>query len=112
MTAEEVTATVEIAMDDFEFIPKNASAAAGPTDIAAPNRDQVEHELELFKTNEDPGSLAVSDNKADTSPLGEEIEGLEVEPGEEAVATVELEPGTYALICNIPGHYEQGMWGP
>lgn len=37
-----------------------------------------------------------------------EVEGLA--PGERGKLTVALEPGTYALYCNITGHYAAGMW--
>ena len=25
--------------------------------------------------------------------------------------TVDLTPGKYAMICNLPGHYQRGMYG-
>ena len=34
----------------------------------------------------------------------------ELEPGDSGALTVTLEPGTYILYCNIPGHYILGMW--
>ena len=34
----------------------------------------------------------------------------ELDPGKSGKLTVTLQPGTYLLICNQPGHYEAGMW--
>ncbi len=34
----------------------------------------------------------------------------ETEPGESGQVTLHLNPGTYILFCNIPGHYAMGMW--
>ena len=31
-------------------------------------------------------------------------------PGKSASATFDLAPGKYALICNRPGHYQEGMY--
>ena len=35
----------------------------------------------------------------------------DVEAGKTKSATNDLTPGKYAMICNVPGHYEQGMYG-
>jgi uncharacterized cupredoxin-like copper-binding protein len=34
----------------------------------------------------------------------------ELEPGQSGSLTVTLKPGSYALFCNIPQHYMDGMW--
>jgi uncharacterized cupredoxin-like copper-binding protein len=34
----------------------------------------------------------------------------EMEPNAEKTITLDLKPGTYLLICNVPGHYAAGMW--
>ena len=34
----------------------------------------------------------------------------ELDPGKSGKLTVALQPGTYLLLCNQPGHYEAGMW--
>lgn len=34
----------------------------------------------------------------------------EMEPNAEKMITLDLKPGTYLLICNVPGHYAAGMW--
>jgi uncharacterized cupredoxin-like copper-binding protein len=36
----------------------------------------------------------------------------EMEPNAEKTITLDLKPGTYLLICNVPGHYAAGMWTP
>ncbi len=34
----------------------------------------------------------------------------ETPPGETGTVTLDLEPGIYMLLCNIPTHYAMGMW--
>ena len=34
----------------------------------------------------------------------------ELDPGKSGTLTVNLQPGTYLLVCNQPGHYAAGMW--
>jgi uncharacterized cupredoxin-like copper-binding protein len=40
---------------------------------------------------------------------GDDHHGLYVQPGEQAKMTVNLPPGEYALICNLPGNCAGGM---
>lgn len=36
----------------------------------------------------------------------------EMAPNSEKTITLDLKPGAYLLICNVPGHYAAGMWTP
>ena len=38
------------------------------------------------------------------------IDESDLGPGKSASATFELSPGKYVLICNVAGHYEDGMY--
>jgi hypothetical protein len=40
--------------------------------------------------------------------LLDEVENLL--PGSRSSLTVNVGPGTYLVMCNLPGHYEAGMW--
>lgn len=107
---------LEIRMDDYSFTPKDATATAGRVKITAPNDGKVVHELVLLKTNRDPGSFDVSGGEVDEKALedsGAEIPGeiADVPPGESKSMTVDLTAGKYAMICNLPGHYQRGMYG-
>jgi len=110
-------ATLTIKMGDFYFAPKNATAQAGKTTLEAPNEGSVEHELVLFKTNMNPANLPTDANgEVDEEKLEQEgAEELgeieEVEPGETGSKEFDLTPGKYVMICNLPGHYAQGMYG-
>jgi len=52
----------------------------------------------------------------DTARVNEDIDGAnlgevsELDPGTSGSLTIRLKPGTYALYCNIGGHYASGMW--
>ena len=44
------------------------------------------------------------------SSVDEEIEEVEdIAPGVSQKLALDLAPGAYAVICNLPGHYGQGM---
>ena len=40
------------------------------------------------------------------------IEESQLGPGKAAQATFDLSPGSYVLICTVPGHYGEGMSAP
>ena len=90
-------ATVRIqAFDELRFEPKRIEVRAGiPTRIEVENVGVVDHSL-VVKT-----------------PDGEQDWlHLHVPPGSTVAATYQLdEPGTYPVLCTIPGHTEGGMVG-
>ena len=53
----------------------------------------------------DPETFAVITDDLDVVATSGQIEA-----GESAEVTAELEAGSYVLICNIPTHYEGGMY--
>jgi len=101
--------TLSIRMSEFAFDPKDNTAKAGKLTIAAPNDGQVEHELVLLKTDADPAHLPMKDGEADESTSVGEI--ADVAPGATKSHTFHLTPGKYAMVCNLPGHYQGGMYG-
>ena len=46
----------------------------------------------------------------DEDAAGHLGEVSELEPGKSGALRLDLRPGRYALICNVPGHYVAGMW--
>ena len=107
---------LKVKMDDFSFSPSKATAAAGSVVIEAANVGAVEHELVLFKTNTDPAKLPTEpngevneDKLAQSAESPGEIE--EVQPGKTKSGKFDLTPGTYAVFCNVPGHYAAQMYG-
>ena len=101
--------TLTIRMTEFAFDPNDAIAKAGTVTITAPNDGRVVHELVLLKTDEDPATLPKKGDEVDESTSVGEI--ADVEPGATKKATFKLAPGTYAMVCALPGHYEGGMYG-
>ncbi|MBI1170363.1 hypothetical protein GC209_03085 [bacterium] len=52
----------------------------------------------------------VDENRVDEEKADHLGEVSELDPGKGGALTVTLEPGTYILYCNIPGHFVGGMW--
>ena len=103
---------VTIKMGEYFFKPKDVAVSAGKVVITAPNTGKVEHELVLLKTAVDPAKLKTEkDGEVNEDAYSGPGEIPDVEAGETGKTTLNLEPGEYAMICNVPGHYKAGMYG-
>lgn len=98
-----------IRMTEYAFDPKDAVAKKGQVTITAPNDGQIVHELVLLKTDADPATLPKKGDEVDESTSVGEL--ADVEAGATKKATFKLAPGKYAMVCALPGHYENGMYG-
>jgi uncharacterized cupredoxin-like copper-binding protein len=74
------------------------------------NDGTVEHSFYVFKTETDQAALALSGTRVDETKAGTNVGEIESIPkGAIKTLAVTLEAGKYVLICNIAGHYQQGM---
>ena len=108
---------VDVTVQEFSVNPKTDSAEAGEVTFNVENigPDDV-HEFVVLKTDLDPDALpTVADGSVDEA--GEEVIGEieDIPVGETQSLTVDLDPGSYVLICNIydeaeqEAHYQEGM---
>jgi uncharacterized cupredoxin-like copper-binding protein len=97
---------------EFTITLDPAATGAGPIVFNVSNDGEVEHEFEVFKTDAAPEDIPVADGHADMEAAGaEEIEEVEdIAPGATAELETDLEAGTYLIVCNLPAHFEQGMY--
>ena len=79
-------------MTEYAFSPPSITVKSGDT-VTAKNDGQSIHNLTLVDGNNE---LAGTDN---------------VDPGSSADLKVDVDPGTYQMICTIPGHEDLGMAG-
>ena len=81
----------------------------GATRFEIANVGASVHELVVIRTDLDPEALPTSESKVDESQL--EVIGATqlIDPGALDTISLRLPAGRYALICNIPGHYDLGM---
>jgi uncharacterized cupredoxin-like copper-binding protein len=97
---------------DYSITLDESSAAAGEVTFDVTNEAEQPHEFVVFKTDLAEDALPVdADGNVDESGEGVElIDELEdIAPGDNPSLTVNLDAANYVIICNIPGHYKQGM---
>lgn len=90
-----------------------ATVPAGEITFTATNDSEATiHEMLISPVPADGGMLpydqaAYRVEEESAMSLGEVSE---LEPGDTGALTITLDPGQYVLYCNVPGHYEMGMW--
>ena len=109
-TPSEVT-TVAVTLGKpsaFSLVPDATTATAGKVTFKVDNAGTMPHELVVIKTDTPAKSLPVKNGKADeTGNIGETGD---MAAGTSKSFTVTMEKGHYVLLCNLPGHYQGGMY--
>jgi plastocyanin len=85
---------VEIVARDYSFDPSGIVASAGgPLELTLDNQGSVAHNLRVFDGATELGGTPT------------------FQGGEAREATLELEPGSYRMVCTVANHEDLGMVG-
>lgn len=90
-----------------------AAAKAGKITFKVKNssKDTIHEMIVMYRANpKDPLPYIADENRVDEDKAGDKGEVSELDPGASGSLTVDLKPGKYVLICNVPGHFVSGMW--
>ena len=108
VVSNKITGSVE----EWKVNVSAQSAEAGEVIFAIANYGSIQHEFLVTKTSYEPGKIPIGSNNR----FDEEDKGLSVVDeipewavNESKVLKVNLEAGTYELLCNIEAHYGNGM---
>jgi uncharacterized cupredoxin-like copper-binding protein len=111
--------SVDVTLQEFAVSTSESSKPAGEVTFDVTNKGPDDtHEFVVIRTDLDPTELPTDETGAvDESGQGievvDEIEDIPV--GESPSLTVDLDSGSYVLICNIfdeeeqESHYQEGM---
>jgi len=116
-TAPTQEPSVAIEVREWSITTDVTSIPVGETIFVATNSGTIDHEVVFLRTERPIDDLPVgSDNKVNRFAEGIEDLGVirtdALVPGATVREPFDLPAGTYALICNIPEHYESGMFAP
>jgi uncharacterized cupredoxin-like copper-binding protein len=101
-TASAPAGAIATTMGDVWIRAATTSAKAGKVIFTVANRGQMDHQFAIMRSpvTLNRGLLNASAVLSKTPQLG---------PGETATVTINLTPGTYQLVCLMPGHYSAGQ---
>ena len=106
---------VNLVTNEWSITVDPASTTTGETLYVATNEGTIPHEIVYLLTDRPVDDLPVGpDDKVDRFAEGIEDVGVirtdALVPGATVRETFDLPAGNYALICNVPGHYQAGMF--
>jgi uncharacterized cupredoxin-like copper-binding protein len=98
---------------DFSIQAPVTTVRGGLVDFTVSNAGPSGHEFLIFRASQAPDQLPTgADGRVDES--SDQItkvfdSGANIDPNGSKVFHAALTPGTYVLVCNLPGHYKAGM---
>jgi uncharacterized cupredoxin-like copper-binding protein len=99
--------SVAVNLVDYKVLPNASVGAAGRITFHVRNSGQTTHEFVVLRTRHLAASLPLKAGRADES--GNVGETGELAVGASKTVSFKLPPGHYALVCNLPGHYNAGQ---
>jgi uncharacterized cupredoxin-like copper-binding protein len=85
----------------------------GPVTFNVTNssKDTV-HEMIVVPVDDSKKTLPyiAAENRIDEDAAGHLGEVSELDPGKSGSLTLDLKPGIYMVLCNVPTHFMGGMW--
>ncbi len=104
---------VQVSLREYAVAADTSQVHSGKVTFDVNNAGSVTHEMVVLRT--DLAALSIptgADGKADEEASGVTHVGevTDLPPGKTGSVTLDLQPGRYLLVCNVPGHVHEGMW--
>lgn len=100
---------ITVTLSEWAVEPEVASVGAGEITFTALNEGSVAHEFVIIRSDLAADALPVESGIVPETDVDLVAEIEQFPAGTSERLTVDLEAGSYLLICNIVGHYDLGM---
>ena len=91
-------------------------APEGPVSFIVTNEGTETHEFVVLQTETPAADFPIVSFEGEKNRIDEDAKGVtnvgetgDMEPGTSMTLTLDLAPGHYAVVCNLVGHYANGM---
>lgn len=109
--SDEISGVIDVGLSDFAIDLSEDTVSRGLVEFKMDNKGPSVHEFVVFETDLAPADLPTGPDgdvaESDAFAPIDELEDIKVGSGDKL--DVELKAGNYVVICNLPGHYRQGM---
>jgi uncharacterized cupredoxin-like copper-binding protein len=100
---------VGVSLKEWSVSPSQTEARPGTVTFEVRNEGSMPHQLVVIKSDLPPEMLPVANGDIATSQV-RILESIDpIGSGATAEVRFEATAGKYVLVCNVPGHYQQGM---
>jgi uncharacterized cupredoxin-like copper-binding protein len=104
------TGDVIVTLEDFSLTPTPGTFAPGAITFGIDNDGPSAHEFVVLRTDDAPDALPVENGVIPEEQIDLVDEAEDIAPGTSTSLDVNLDAGAYVLVCNLPAHFEQGMF--
>ncbi|MGB2694030.1 MAG: plastocyanin/azurin family copper-binding protein [Dehalococcoidia bacterium] len=101
--------TVNVSLTEYKVTVDPASVPAGEITFHVTDAGTIFHNLRVVKTDLDPGALPANGEVDESRVDVVAATDADLEAGQTVDLKVDLQPGNYVLLCNVPGHYASNM---
>ncbi len=102
--------SISATLADWSITLSPPVGKAGKITFTIKNNGANTHEFLVVKTDTPADKLPVENDLVPEEQITVVDEAEDIESGKDATLTIDnLEPGHYAIICNIESHYQKGM---
>jgi uncharacterized cupredoxin-like copper-binding protein len=98
--------TVTGTMNEFAVKLSPGHVSAGKVTFKVTNAGKLPHEFVILKTDKPSAKLGGGARVSENGHVGEIGD---MAPGATKSVTLDLKPGHYSVICNLPSQYKMGM---
>ena len=108
----DVSTSLDVVLDEFSVSASLDSAGAGTVTFGLVNDGTMLHNFRVIATDLAADALPVIEDEfiVDEGAVDVLAASADLDVGGSEDVSVELEAGSYVLICNVPGHYTSGMF--
>jgi uncharacterized cupredoxin-like copper-binding protein len=108
-------ADIGVTLEQWAVTPTATTVSAGSVTFTVKNDGTIPHEFVVLQTETSAGDFPIGSFEGVPGRIDEDTAGTNVgetgdmDAGTTKSLTIDLAPGHYAFVCNLPAHYGQGM---
>ena len=99
-------ATVHGTVSEWAVKVTPDAVPAGKVTFDVTNSGKIPHEFVILRTGKSAADLGTGTRIPETGNVGETGD---IAAGASKSVTLDLKPGHYSIVCNLPAHYKMGM---
>jgi uncharacterized cupredoxin-like copper-binding protein len=106
---------VSVDLTQWAVTPSTTSLSAGSVTFDVSNGGSIPHEFVVLQTKTEAADIPIDKFEGEPDRINEDTAGTNVgetgdlQPGATKSVTIDLKPGHYVFLCNLPAHYQSGM---
>jgi uncharacterized cupredoxin-like copper-binding protein len=107
--------TVSVSLNQWTIRPTATTMPSGPVTFDVTNDGTMTHEFVVLQTETAASEIPIKSFEGETDRINEDTAGTnagetgDMEAGTTQTLKLDLAPGHYVFVCNLPSHYGLGM---